>query len=134
MALAYAMKAEENDYRLQHYPILKKWTTYLVQDALYPASQISTDDFAGLMANQTNLALKGIIGIQAMAVISDRTAHPNDASKYLGVAEDYIAKWQTLSIAHNTNTPHTMLSYGANEAMVGSLRKACMCLQDVHQG
>ncbi|KAB8213432.1 hypothetical protein BDV33DRAFT_210208 [Aspergillus novoparasiticus] len=115
MALAYAMKAEDNDYLLQHYPILKKWTTYLVQDALYPASQISTDDFAGPMANQTNLALKGIIGIQAMAVISNRTAHPNDALNYSRIADDYIAKWQTLSIGHNANPPHTMLSYGANE-------------------
>lgn len=31
---------------------------------------VSTDDFAGWLALQTNLALKGIIGIKAMAGIS----------------------------------------------------------------
>ncbi|KAE8334213.1 hypothetical protein BDV24DRAFT_156993 [Aspergillus arachidicola] len=115
MALAYAMKAKDNDYLSQHYSILKKWTTYLVKDALYPANQISTDDFAGPLANQTNLALKGIIGIQAMAVISNRTLHPDDAVNYSRVAKDYILKWQTLSVLRNANPPHTTLSYGANE-------------------
>ncbi|KAE8354265.1 hypothetical protein BDV28DRAFT_147287 [Aspergillus coremiiformis] len=115
MALAYAMKAKDDKYLSQHYPILKKWTTYLVQDALYPANQISTDDFAGALANQTNLALKGIIGIQAMAKISNRTAHPDDASNHSSIAQDYIRQWQTLGVAHNANPPRTTLSYGANE-------------------
>jgi hypothetical protein len=50
MALAYAKKAKDNDYLSKHYPILKKWTQYLVEDAIYPANQISTDDFAGALA------------------------------------------------------------------------------------
>jgi hypothetical protein len=66
-------------------------------------------------SNQTNLALKGIIGIQAMAVISNRTAHAEDASKHSSIAQDYITRWQTLGVAQNANPPHTTLSYGANE-------------------
>ncbi|KAF7587742.1 hypothetical protein BBP40_006820 [Aspergillus hancockii] len=115
MALAYAKKAKDNDYLSKHYPILKKWTGYLVEDAIYPANQISTDDFAGPLANQTNLALKGIIGIQAMAVISNKTAHPADAANHSSIAKDYITRWQTLGVAQNANPPHTTLSYGANE-------------------
>lgn len=50
MTLAYAMKTDNVDYLHAHYEVLNKWTGYLVKDALYPANQISTDDFAGSLA------------------------------------------------------------------------------------
>ena len=72
-------------------------------------------DADGMHRNQTNLALKGIIGIQAMAVISNTTGHADDASNHSSIATDYITRWQTLGVAQNANPPHTTLSYGANE-------------------
>ncbi|KAE8150486.1 hypothetical protein BDV25DRAFT_110928 [Aspergillus avenaceus] len=116
MALAYAMHAKDDAYLSQHYGILSKWTTYLVQDAIYPAHQISTDDFAGPLANQTNLALKGIIGIEAMAAIDSRTGHEQSASNNSRIAHDYINRWQTLGVAQNARPPHTTLSYGSNDS------------------
>ncbi|EPS26858.1 Glutaminase A [Penicillium oxalicum] len=112
MTLAYAQKAGDTDYLHAHYNILKKWVSYLVDEALYPANQISTDDFAGSLANQTNLALKGMIGIQAMSVIAEETGHADDAKSYSNIAHDYIAQWQTLAINSKANPPHTTLSYG----------------------
>lgn len=50
MALAYAQHSENLAYLEQHYDKLMQWTGYLVDDALYPANQISTDDFAGPLA------------------------------------------------------------------------------------
>jgi hypothetical protein len=50
MTLAYAQKANDNEYLHIHYNLLKQWTSYLVEDSLYPANQISTDDFAGSLA------------------------------------------------------------------------------------
>ena len=50
MTLAYAQRAQDTDYLTQHYKILNQWTGYLVEEALLPASQISTDDFAGPLA------------------------------------------------------------------------------------
>ncbi|KAH8426489.1 glutaminase GtaA [Aspergillus melleus] len=116
MALAYALKAKDTNYLNLHYNFLKQWTTYLVEDALYPANQISTDDFAGPLANQTNLALKGIIGIQAMSVIGNLTNDPEAATNNSRIAHDYINRWQTLGIAHDANPPHTTLSYGSNQS------------------
>jgi len=50
MALAYFLRSRDTLYLNQHYPILKQWAGYLVDEALYPANQISTDDFAGALA------------------------------------------------------------------------------------
>jgi len=65
-------------------------------------------------SNQTNLALKGIIGIGAMARIANMTAHADDAANFSSIATSYISQWQTLAIAPATpDVPaHTTLSYG----------------------
>ncbi|PIB02392.1 hypothetical protein CB0940_01877 [Cercospora beticola] len=116
MALAYAQRANDNAYLSQHYQILKQWTGYLIDEALIPANQISTDDFAGPAANQTNLAIKGIIGIEAMAQIANRTGNVADGKNYTRIAHDYIAKWQKLGINSNANPPHTTFNYGNNSS------------------
>ncbi|OJJ44210.1 hypothetical protein ASPZODRAFT_18402 [Penicilliopsis zonata CBS 506.65] len=115
MTLAYALKAQDTNFLKQHYTLLKQWTSYLVADALYPSNQISTDDFAGSLANQTNLALKGMIGIEAMAVIANLTGHTADAKNFTNIAHNYIAQWQVLGVAHDANPPHSTLAYGAND-------------------
>ena len=63
-------------------------------------------------SNQTNLALKGIIGIEAMAVIAILTSHPTDPANYTRIS--YISQWQNLAIAYSATPPHTTLSYGQN--------------------
>ena len=45
-------------------------------------SAVSTDDFAGWLALQTNLALKGIIGIKAMSKIAEVMDNKEDAKYY----------------------------------------------------
>jgi hypothetical protein len=80
--------------------LLDQWTQFLIQDSLIPDNQISTDDFAGPLANQTNLgecpvnnrdaidrrrlplAIKGIIGIEAMAAIEGLLGNTVQSSNY----------------------------------------------------
>ena len=115
MTLAYSQRANDVDYLKQHYAILKQWTGYLVNDSLYPSNQISTDDFAGPLANQTNLALKGMIGIKAMSVIANLTGNADDATSFSNTAQDYITQWVNLS-ASGADPPHTTLSYGSPDS------------------
>lgn len=84
--------------------------------------------------NQTNLALKGIIGIEAMSVISDLTGRSHDSSNQTSIAHDYIDRWQVLGVAQDANPPHTTLSYGVNESHgmsndYGENFPALICLQ-----
>lgn len=116
MVLAYVQRTGDTAYLDEHYEILTKWAGYLIDEALIPADQISTDDFAGSLANQTNLAIKGIIGLRAMADISDISGHADDASNYLDIATSYISQWQDLGINRAADPPHTTLSYGDGDS------------------
>jgi hypothetical protein len=94
----------------QSYSLWKKWTGYLVREALIPANQLSTDDFAGWLANQTNLALKGIIGIRAMSEISELVGEKEDAKYYREVSESYIKRWYD-EFAISRDGTHAKLAY-----------------------
>ena len=50
MTLAYAQRTGDTDYLVVHYPKLSQWAEFLIEDSLIPASQLSTDDFAGTLA------------------------------------------------------------------------------------
>jgi Domain of unknown function (DUF1793)/Domain of unknown function (DUF4965) len=115
MTLAYAQRTRDTAYLSKHYDILKKWTQYLIDEALFPAHQMSTDDFAGPLANQTNLALKGIIGIEAMASIANLTGNAADGANYTTIAHSYISRWQSLGVANDTKPTHSTLSYYQND-------------------
>ncbi|KAG0142884.1 hypothetical protein CROQUDRAFT_97034 [Cronartium quercuum f. sp. fusiforme G11] len=109
MTLAYHQLTNNTAWLHQHYDILSQWTSFLVEDGLVTAEQLSTDDFAGTLANQTDLAIKAIIGIGAMAEISLSTDHFSDASKFRKIAEDYVIKWMEYAIS--IDKTHTKLAY-----------------------
>ncbi|KAF2659697.1 glutaminase GtaA [Lophiostoma macrostomum CBS 122681] len=112
MVLAYAQRSGNTDYLHQHYPILKQWAEYLVEDSLYPAEQLSTDDFAGHLANQTNLALKGMIGLEAMSRIATLVGESGDAQNFTDIAHKYIDQWMELGNNFSADPPHSILNYG----------------------
>jgi len=87
----------------------EQWTGYLVRESLIPHNQLCTDDFAGWLANQTNLALKGIIGIRAMSEISEMLGKVDEAKHYRAIAEWYIDKWQEYGISRDGT--HAKLAY-----------------------
>ncbi|CAK7211354.1 hypothetical protein SCUCBS95973_001084 [Sporothrix curviconia] len=114
MTLAYALRSGNSDYLTQHWPLLNQWAQFLVNDSLIPDYQLSTDDFAGALANQTNLALKGIIGVRAMAEIAGMSGIVNAnqvSSQYLETSTQYVQNWTTLGINDASSPPHTTLAY-----------------------
>ncbi|KAK6514513.1 hypothetical protein TWF281_004711 [Arthrobotrys megalospora] len=91
------------------YDLWRKWTGYLVEFGLLPATQLSTDDFAGRLANQTNLALKGILGIKAMAELAAVVGNTKDEKHFSDIADKYIKTWHSLAISRDGT--HTKLAY-----------------------
>jgi len=82
MALSYAQKTGDNSHLTTFTNLLDQWTQFLITDSLIPANQISTDDFAGPLANQTNLAIKGIVGIKAMSEIAKILGDDEKSANY----------------------------------------------------
>ena len=66
----------------EQFDLLDQWAQYLVSNTLAPADQFSTDIFAGSLANQTNLAVKGIIAIKAMSEIAALAGQSDRAASY----------------------------------------------------
>lgn len=64
-------------------------------------------------SNQTNLAIKGIIGLKAMSRIAQLTKNDD---QFGDVADRYLKSWKELGINTQANPPHTTLSYGDNDS------------------
>lgn len=121
--------AEAKRWAERAYKLLKQWTAWLVEEALMPANQLSTDDFAGWLPYQTNLALKGIIGIRAMSEIAEMLGHKVDAKFYRDVSEEYIEKWQKLGISRDGT--HAKLAYdwyGSWTTLYNLYAESLLCL------
>ncbi|KAG6873728.1 hypothetical protein C0995_011547 [Termitomyces sp. Mi166 len=110
MALSYAQKTGDNSQLARYTTLLDQWTQFLITDSLVPANQLSTDNFAGTLANQTNLAVKGIIGIKAMSQIYSILGNTAQSSNYSSIAADFVTKWQTLAMS--STGQHLTLNYG----------------------
>ncbi|KZF22166.1 glutaminase A [Xylona heveae TC161] len=100
---------EAKQWVTRSYKLWKQWTGYLVEFSLEPHRQLSTDDFAGWLALQTNLALKGIIGIKAMSDLADIAGIKPDAKEYKNISDAYIKKWQEYAISRDGT--HAKLAY-----------------------
>lgn len=103
-SLKQAQKWIHRSYRLW-----KQWTSYLEEFSLRPHNQLSTDDFAGWLALQTNLALKGIIGIKAMAGLAEIAGMEADVKHFDNTSRVYIQKWEEYGISRDKT--HAKLAY-----------------------
>ena len=95
-----ADKALADKYR----PLLDKWVQYLVQYGEDPDEQLCTDDFAGHLAHNVNLAAKAIVGVACYARLTDR---PDYLDKARGMAARLMEK-----IGPGGNTPLTLDGHG----------------------
>ncbi|KAI5119766.1 hypothetical protein M0805_009237 [Coniferiporia weirii] len=113
MTLAYSQISGNGTFLSSHYTLLQKWASFLENNSLTPTNQKSTD--ASFMTdisnnNQTNTALKGIIGIAAMAKIAEIANVKDDQSHFNDVATSYIGQWASNAVAGD-NT-HVDFLYG----------------------
>ncbi|KAH9924399.1 uncharacterized protein B0H18DRAFT_1119936 [Fomitopsis serialis] len=96
--LAHAKYSNDTSLLHDYYPLLKNWAGYLKQSGLFPAGQLSIDDGTDA-TNSTNLALKGIFAIQAMAEISQLVGEGNDSQQFNSTASGLMNIWQTLALS-----------------------------------
>ncbi|PCH43422.1 DUF1793-domain-containing protein [Wolfiporia cocos MD-104 SS10] len=108
MALAAARASGDGSLLAQYYTLLSNWTNYLVQNSGAPSGQVSADGQS--TANMTNLAIKGIIGIQAMSEISKAVQEDTDSQKFSRTASVYMNSWKSLALS--SNQQNILFAYG----------------------
>ena len=87
----------DHHYAEKYWPQLTTWAKYVRAEGLDPASQLSTDDFAGHLAHNANLSIKAIDALGAYASLADALGKHDVARDYQQAAREMAAKWQTMA-------------------------------------
>ena len=95
LCVAALCKAENSlEYAKKHKEVLNGWADYLVSVGWDPENQLCTDDFAGHLAHNCNLAIKGILGIAAWAQILKELGDTEKADSYRKTALSLAEAWE----------------------------------------
>jgi hypothetical protein len=94
-----ALARAEGDARFaeKYWPLLTKWAEYLREKGLDPENQLSTDDFAGHLAHNTNLSLKAILALGSYAMLCDMLDKKALAASYRQTAKGMADKWTRMA-------------------------------------
>lgn len=83
----------DTDYAKRFWGLVTQWADYLVDNGMNPGRQLCTDDFAGHLAHNTNLALKAIIGIGCYALLCRSIGEAARGARYHAVAKRMARRW-----------------------------------------
>ncbi|KAI0762087.1 hypothetical protein BD413DRAFT_643854 [Trametes elegans] len=114
MLYAHARFSGDGSLLQQHYGLAQRWADYLVNSTLAPNKQSVASADVETTPNMTNLALKGIIGVKAMAEISRAMGKDSDARSYDSKATSLIGGWQ--SHALSSDQQHILGTYGDQQS------------------
>ncbi len=94
LLLAAAGRAD-GDYRLaeQELPVLERWCAYLRDNGEDPGSQLCTDDFAGHLAHNVNLAAKAFCAVAAFGEILTARGRAEEGAQQLAHARQMARRW-----------------------------------------
>jgi hypothetical protein len=100
LIMVAAMGREEGNWEFarKYWPQFTKWAEYLRDKGLDPSNQLSTDDFAGHLAHNSNLSIKAIEGLAAYAAMAQGVGKPEVAAEYSRLAKEMAVKWQTMAL------------------------------------
>ena len=87
----------DTGYAKRYWGLVTQWADYLVANGMNPGRQLCTDDFAGHLAQNVNLALKAIIGVGCYALLCRSIGEDARAKTYRRQAERMVQRWLTMA-------------------------------------
>ncbi len=84
------------DLAQKYWPELTRWANFLHEHGLDPENQLTTDDFAGHVTHNANLALKAIDAMEAYADLARLLHHDTEAKRFSADAHSYARKWMEM--------------------------------------
>jgi hypothetical protein len=86
------------DFAKRFMPQLTQWADYLEKKGMDPENQLSTDDFAGHLAHNTNLSIKAIEALGAFVQIARGVGDSKLADRYEGIVRKLPAQWEKMAL------------------------------------
>lgn len=93
MLASVAAVEKDASFAEKYIDTLKVWADYLVEHGANPENQLCTDDFAGHLAHNCNLALKAIMAIAGFSIIENLRGNKQAADSYLEKAKAMADEW-----------------------------------------
>lgn len=94
MAAAVTIADGSAEFAAAYGDLWEKWVSYLLAFGADPGEQLCTDDFAGHLAHNVNLAAKAILGVEAYAVILRYEGRTEEAAAYHERARAMATDWE----------------------------------------
>jgi hypothetical protein len=107
MTAALAQMEGNANYAEANWPVLEKWSEYLLSKGFDPENQLCTDDFAGHLAHNINLSAKAIIALGCYARLCEMTGRKEIASEIRAKAENMAREW----VKQADDGSHTRLAF-----------------------
>lgn len=93
MEAAAALATGDVSFAASHIDVLRGWVGYLEKNGDDPGEQLCTDDFAGHLAHNCNLALKAIMGIASFGVILGLMGEKKESAARISQAKKMAKGW-----------------------------------------
>ena len=93
MEAAAALASGDASFAASHLDVLGGWVRYLEVNGNDPGEQLCTDDFAGHLAHNCNLALKAIMGIASYGIILGMICKKKEAAIRIRQASRLAEIW-----------------------------------------
>lgn len=104
LTYAYTKATGDTQWAAQYTTILQKYADYLVNNSINIANQLSSNDAAGPLPNETNLAIKAAVGLKAFGKLSGLT-------NYSDVGDEHAKILYADGLATDSNKTHFVLEY-----------------------
>lgn len=104
LALAYVRATGDTAWASQYTDILRLYADYLVDNSIDIALQLSSNDAAGPLANETNLAIKAAVGLKAFGELSGLT-------EYSAIGEERASLFFNQGLGTDEAKTHFVLQY-----------------------
>lgn len=107
MTTALAKMEGNADFAEAYWPVIEKWSKFLLSKGFDPNNQLCTDDFAGHLAHNVNLSAKTIVALGCYSKLCEMTGRKAEAKKVWNKAEGMVKDWVALA----TEGDHTRLAF-----------------------
>ncbi|TGO80825.1 hypothetical protein BPOR_1677g00010 [Botrytis porri] len=110
LALAYQKASNNTAWAEKYYPLLNRYASYLPSTSINITLQLSTNDAAGPLANETNLAIKAAVSLKAFASLAGETY-----SNYSTIGDAHATQIYTDKLGTDADQTHFVLNYPDND-------------------